>query len=718
MAARSGSKPGATISLTLPISCQICLGKVKQPVICPNQHVFCTLCMDLWLRKNDQCPTCRTSITSDNPCKPIIGGLNHGENQSSPLSTPNLRKARFDILYQEYEDEIEQLQREIDTLHKENKILQKQVDLIGCDNKSSPGKCKHSGKKVENLMSLTSKLQEATATYEAVKVEMNQLKQTNAKLEMENQHLNMENNKLRQENSSRSPHKYGRYTVAAQQSKLNQYEQEMSQLKRALQRSDDYIEELEEKLKKFECNHPDSVKGEPQKEKPSFGSSKLDRNNRSFNDVSKISLMEESSLNLEAPTPMTPASCFSRLSILKSSENNLVSTPKDNITSLSLDNSRSSSRRKLNFDDSEQPSTHRSVPNGASMTEDSFNFEQPGNISSVSQLDIANTTDFEECARLMTEAESRVAQRRSQSSDQSGIDLPMMSSYPDTQTKLASNITLSLSQLQDTVSWQVRPNSTPSLHVDHLEHPAPDARPSSAPSSKITAPSLFGLRYHCDSYLPPVGNNVWKSSSGIYPITSTTYQQGMYSSTASTFQQGFYQSTSSTSPKEIYPSTSSMSQLYSGTSSTSQQGIYPNTSSTSQQRKYPSTSSSSHHEIYPNMSTQQNQYFNNNNNPFKNLSSISSSQGIRNEHVFDAHQKYSAVSNSMLLNQHRQKLAHSSTNCVSQPLRAIHDDVHSAQAVYDYTGDSRKRKPDLTAMSNQVSAPPGLGSPAKTFRLF
>lgn len=47
--------------------------KVREPVVCPNQHVFCSNCMDLWLRTHSFCPTCRTSITAENPCKKILG---------------------------------------------------------------------------------------------------------------------------------------------------------------------------------------------------------------------------------------------------------------------------------------------------------------------------------------------------------------------------------------------------------------------------------------------------------------------------------------------------------------------------------------------------------------------------------------------------------------------------------------------------------------------
>lgn len=108
MASKKVSVSSTSLSMTLPISCQICLGKVsvvkkywdsviceshvpvlwrnveccvvhflipkvREPVVCPNQHVFCSNCMDMWLRSHSFCPTCRTSITAEKPCKKILG---------------------------------------------------------------------------------------------------------------------------------------------------------------------------------------------------------------------------------------------------------------------------------------------------------------------------------------------------------------------------------------------------------------------------------------------------------------------------------------------------------------------------------------------------------------------------------------------------------------------------------------------------------------------
>ena len=58
----NGGAPNSSLVFTLPISCQICLSKVKEPVICSNRHVFCKICMDVWLLRNNQCPACRITI--------------------------------------------------------------------------------------------------------------------------------------------------------------------------------------------------------------------------------------------------------------------------------------------------------------------------------------------------------------------------------------------------------------------------------------------------------------------------------------------------------------------------------------------------------------------------------------------------------------------------------------------------------------------------------
>lgn len=60
--------------MTFPVlKVMFLFSKVRQPVICINNHVFCSVCIDLWLKNNSQCPACRVPITPENPCKEIIG---------------------------------------------------------------------------------------------------------------------------------------------------------------------------------------------------------------------------------------------------------------------------------------------------------------------------------------------------------------------------------------------------------------------------------------------------------------------------------------------------------------------------------------------------------------------------------------------------------------------------------------------------------------------
>ena len=111
------------VQSTLPITCQICLSKVKEPCICPNLHVFCAMCIEIWLEKTKQCPTCRISINKENPCRRILGGIENSDDvdmlKPTEFSHPSTRKARYLSLFQQYEDEISRLLLQIDSLDAE-----------------------------------------------------------------------------------------------------------------------------------------------------------------------------------------------------------------------------------------------------------------------------------------------------------------------------------------------------------------------------------------------------------------------------------------------------------------------------------------------------------------------------------------------------------------------------------------------------------------------
>ncbi|XP_040019836.2 ORC ubiquitin ligase 1 [Gasterosteus aculeatus] len=247
----------STLSLTLPISCQICLGKVRQPVVCANHHVFCSSCMEMWLKKTSQCPTCRVPITPENPCREIIGGTNESDHQDSLSMRKCLRKTRGELLLREYEEEIEGLIRENEELKIKNQSLESQLKTA-LDPCSINGL--HTDDKQDNpyvLEEWTNKLRAATDVCEKVKQDMNKLKEANKALRSQNIDLVQENMRLKSEVASRSPQKFGRCTVAALEAKIQQHERDVDHLKRALERSDQYIEDLESRVRKSEKRGPD-----------------------------------------------------------------------------------------------------------------------------------------------------------------------------------------------------------------------------------------------------------------------------------------------------------------------------------------------------------------------------------------------------------------------------------------------------------------------------
>ncbi|XP_054754749.2 ORC ubiquitin ligase 1-like isoform X1 [Lytechinus pictus] len=281
--AASMKKP--SVSFTLPIACQICLGKVKEPVVCSNQHVFCNSCMEVWLQHRSHCPTCRIPITTESPCKQILGGPSCSEDSEKRRSTPELRKMRFEILHREYEAEIETLQSEVNRLRARNYELEKcksneyqhpstSVDLSTLKLTSSGGSTDLKKHQVDttrkegssehpsqnnfsasNFLLLTQKYKKISHVYQKLKAEMERMRQDNNQLRDTNAGYLLEIGRLKQSLTCKSPRKYEKYAQAAQQAKLDKSEQEVKQLKRALERTDVYVEELECKLERYKQAH-------------------------------------------------------------------------------------------------------------------------------------------------------------------------------------------------------------------------------------------------------------------------------------------------------------------------------------------------------------------------------------------------------------------------------------------------------------------------------
>lgn len=152
------NKTNQNVCLTLPITCQICLGKVKEPCVCPNLHAFCAYCIEIWLEKSNQCPSCRTPINKENPCRRILGGIENLDDvdmlKPTDFSHSSARKARFMNLFQQYEDEIMRLNKFIDTLNNE-------VSKLKDSNNSNNFSNVNTGPQHELLNTLKSKLQAA-----------------------------------------------------------------------------------------------------------------------------------------------------------------------------------------------------------------------------------------------------------------------------------------------------------------------------------------------------------------------------------------------------------------------------------------------------------------------------------------------------------------------------------------------------------------------------
>ncbi|XP_077871881.1 ORC ubiquitin ligase 1 isoform X2 [Ictidomys tridecemlineatus] len=231
--------------------------EVRQPVICINNHVFCSICIDLWLKNNSQCPACRVPITPENPCKEIIGGTSESEPMLTHTVRKHLRKTRLELLHKEYEDEIDCLQKEVEELKSKNLSLESQIKTIldpltlmqGSQNEDKHPVADNPSKiDSETVAEWKKKLRTANEIYEKVKDDVDKLKEANKKLKLENGGLVRENLRLKAEVDNRSPQKFGRFTVAALQSKVEQYERETNRLKKALERSDKYIEELESQV--------------------------------------------------------------------------------------------------------------------------------------------------------------------------------------------------------------------------------------------------------------------------------------------------------------------------------------------------------------------------------------------------------------------------------------------------------------------------------------
>ncbi|KAF5893463.1 RING finger protein, partial [Clarias magur] len=177
---------------------------VRKPMICCNHHVFCAACIELWLQKCSQCPTCRVPITPENPCREIIGATNEGESSESHSVRKHLRKTRGELLLREYEDELEVLLKENEELKSRSVTLESQLkaSLTPAAPRPSPS---HTLPDSALLEESANKLRAASELYQRVQEDVDKLRDANKALRSQNVDLVQENLRLRAEVESRSP---------------------------------------------------------------------------------------------------------------------------------------------------------------------------------------------------------------------------------------------------------------------------------------------------------------------------------------------------------------------------------------------------------------------------------------------------------------------------------------------------------------------------------
>lgn len=144
--------------------------------MCPNLHAFCSFCIDIWLEKTKQCPTCRIPIDKENPCRRILGGIENMDDvdllKPTEFSHPSTRKARYLNLLQQYEDEITRLNKYIDSLNDEvSKLKDAAKGVVAPSSGSSP---QH-----DMIQMLKTKLQTVQNNYDEISKERDELREVN-----------------------------------------------------------------------------------------------------------------------------------------------------------------------------------------------------------------------------------------------------------------------------------------------------------------------------------------------------------------------------------------------------------------------------------------------------------------------------------------------------------------------------------------------------------
>jgi predicted nucleic acid-binding Zn-ribbon protein len=213
------------------------------------------------------------NIRKENCCKKLIGAGSEElcEDGISQIEKAELRRTRLDLIGKEYECDISQLEEELSELKSANAKLE--YKLLRSNSQKQPpyillsierDHCYAAYAEAESrdkdlpdseatkLLEVTEQLQTMTRLYEKLQNSMR-------KLEVENEKLNNENFLLRSEiayrkktdltsNMTMSPRRVSRYSLAALEAELERHQRQEDQLKKALHRSDQYVEKLENEL--------------------------------------------------------------------------------------------------------------------------------------------------------------------------------------------------------------------------------------------------------------------------------------------------------------------------------------------------------------------------------------------------------------------------------------------------------------------------------------
>lgn len=174
-----------------------------------------------------------------------------------------MRKTRFEVLYQEYESEIKALEQRFEESQTENHHIKEinkdlKTRLESAEMRLSQAikagqQEKANGEAVtqdiNTILKLSSRLQDMINYNKTLKEENDTFKVDLRDAKRQNDALKDEVNKLVDANKyPKSPQRFSRYAVAALQTKADNYEREVVRLRRALERSDEYVDELKQGL--------------------------------------------------------------------------------------------------------------------------------------------------------------------------------------------------------------------------------------------------------------------------------------------------------------------------------------------------------------------------------------------------------------------------------------------------------------------------------------